>query len=91
VVSPGLDHHPQQVDANVDVRGNPLEHLGIDVKPSDSRAQTYVAEYGERCWEVDILPANVIETALADEIDGWLNTRLWRRRAAAIERARRLL
>jgi hypothetical protein len=83
VVSPGLDHHPQQVDANVDVRG----HL----KPSDSRAQTYVAEYGERCWEVDILPANVIETALADEIDGWLNTRLWRRRAAAIERARRLL
>jgi hypothetical protein len=80
-----------QVDSNVDVRGRPLEHLGIDVKPSDSRATAYIEQYGTKCWEVDILPASVIEAALNQEIGSWLDVALWRRRTAEIERARKLL
>ena len=53
---------------------------GIEVKPSDSRANSYIAEYGECCWETDILPAAVIEQAIDDHINGWLDAKLWRRR-----------
>jgi hypothetical protein len=30
-----------------------LDRLAIAVKPSDSRAEKYVAEYGDRCWKVE--------------------------------------
>jgi hypothetical protein len=40
------------------------------------------------CWEVDILPANVIEAELDEQVRGWIDSNLWRRRAADIERAR---
>ena len=63
----------------------------IEVKPSDSRANSYIAEYRERCWETDILPAAVIEQAIDDHINGWLDAKLWRRRDAEIERTRSLL
>jgi hypothetical protein len=69
----------------------PRLHEGIEVKPSDSRSQTYLAEHGDRCWEVDILPAAVIEQALDAHIRSWLNERLWRQRDREIERARERL
>src|SRR5262249_12259770 len=50
--------------AQVDALDNARLREGIEVKPSDSRSQTYLAEHGDRCWEVDILPAAVIEQAL---------------------------
>ena len=81
----------EQVDTNVDVRGRALEHLGIDVKPSDSRAEAYIEDYGEKCWEVDILSASVIEAELDQQVRGWLDADLWNRRTADIERARKLL
>jgi hypothetical protein len=64
---------------------------GIEVKPSDSRACSYITEYGERCWETDILPAATIEAALDAAIYSRLDEKAWNRRAAEIERARRLL
>ena len=64
---------------------------GIAVKPSDSRAKRYIEQYGERCWETDILPAAVIEQALDDHVRSWLDSKLWQRRAAEIKRARVLL
>jgi hypothetical protein len=64
---------------------------GIGVKPSDSRAKSYVAQYGSRCWEVDILPAATIEQAIDFEIEPWLNRELWDRRAEEIQGARSLL
>jgi hypothetical protein len=64
---------------------------GIEVKPSDSRAEKYVAAHGGRCWEVDILPAAVIERAIDDDIESWLDTTLWNRRSQEIEQARSLL
>jgi hypothetical protein len=69
----------------------PRPRRGIDVKPSDSRSESYVVQYGERCWEVDVLPASVIEEALEDHIRSWLDAKLLARRDAEIERHRALL
>ena len=49
--------HPSQLPA-------PL----VEVKPSESRSESYIEEYGERCWETDILPTSVIEQVLDDHI-----------------------
>jgi hypothetical protein len=68
-----------------------LGRLAIEVKPSDSRAKAFVREYGARCWEVDVLPAAVIERAIDDHLGSWLDVALWDRRHAEIERARKLL
>src|SRR5262245_44144640 len=62
--------------AQVDALANARLREGIEVKPSDSRSQTYLAEHGDRCWEVDILPATVIEQALDAHIRSWLDERL---------------
>jgi hypothetical protein len=68
-----------------------IERLSIEVKPSDSRAEKYIEQYGTRCWETDILPAAIIEQAIDREIDSWLDVDLWNRRDDEIERARELL
>ena len=68
-----------------------IERLAIAVKPSDSRTRAYVERYGNRCWEADILPPEIIEGALGAHIAGWFDGRLWRRHDAEIERARGLL
>jgi hypothetical protein len=77
----------EQVD---DLDSPPLRE-GIAIKPSDSRAKRYIKQYGERCWEIDILPATVIKQALDDDVRSWLDGKLWQRRDAEIERARALL
>jgi hypothetical protein len=64
---------------------------GIAVKPSDSRAKRYIEQYGERCWETDVLPAAVIEQALEVHIHTWLDQRLWQQRDREIERVRTLI
>ena len=75
------------------VRALPNARLrqGIEVKPSDSRAEKYIAQYGMRCWETDILPAATITSALDRHIYSWLDEKAWKQRAAEIERARALL
>jgi hypothetical protein len=64
---------------------------GIEVKPSDSRAAAYVAAYGDRCWEADILPAAVIADTLDADIRTWLDAERWQQREHEIDRARALL
>jgi hypothetical protein len=68
-----------------------LDRLAIAVKPSDSRAKNYIAEYGTRCWEVDVLPPDQIRAALDSHINCWLDTAAWDRRHQEIELARALL
>jgi hypothetical protein len=58
----------EQVRDNVDVHGRPLDRLAIAVKPSDSRSKRYIADYGRRCWEVDVLPATIIEQAIDEDV-----------------------
>ena len=53
---------PEQVEEH------DLDRLAIQVKPSDGRSVTYIEEYGRRCWEADILPADVIERAINVEV-----------------------
>ena len=60
-------------------------------KQSDSRSASYIAQYGDRCWEADILPGDVIEQAIDADIGSWLDTELWDWRTREIERARALL
>jgi hypothetical protein len=72
----------------VDALANPRLRQGIEVKPSDSRAKAYIAEYGARCWETDILPASVIKEAIDAHIGTWLDDKRWRRRDAEIQQAR---
>jgi hypothetical protein len=75
------------------VRGirNPRLRRGIEVKLSDSRSKRYIEQYGDRCWETDILPAATIQAALDGHISSWLSDTLWKRREGEIERARKLL
>ena len=75
----------------MDALDNARLREGIEVKPSDSRSQTYLAEHGDRSWEVYILPATVIEQELDAHIHSWLDERLWRQRDREIERARTLI
>jgi hypothetical protein len=75
----------------VNALDNPLLRQGIEVKPSDSRAERYVADYGERCWETDILPAATIEQTLEEHIRSWLDVKQWNQRHNEIERNRGLL
>ena len=46
-----------------------LDRLAIAVKPSDSRAAKYIADYGNRCWEVDVLPLDRIRAALDSHVN----------------------
>jgi hypothetical protein len=82
---------PDQVEDNTDVRGRPLTELSIEVKASDSRSESYVAQYGDRCWETDVLPPAIIREALDSHIRTWLDAKRWKRREAEIELARELL
>jgi hypothetical protein len=81
----------EQVRDNRDALGQSLERLSIEVKDSDSRSKSYIEQYGDRCWEVDILPGEVIEDRLDQDIRGWLDVGMWNRREVEIERARSLL
>ena len=68
-----------------------IERLSIAVKPSDSRAARYTAQYGNRCWERSVCPAATIGEAINVAIKSWLDVKLWKRRAAEIKRSRALL
>jgi hypothetical protein len=65
--------------------------LSIEVKPSDSRSKEYIEQYGDRCWETDILAPEIIERTLDAHIYSWLDVELWEQRDAEIERNRKLL
>jgi hypothetical protein len=75
----------------VDALDSPQLRAGIEVKPSDSRAASYIAVHGDRCWETDILPAATIEALVDAAIREQLDAELWNRRDEEIERARQRL
>lgn len=73
------------------VADHDLDRLSIEVKVSDSRSEAFIEQYGDRCWETDVLPAAVIEQAIDADIRSWLDHKPWKRRDTEIERARSLL
>ena len=58
---------------------------------SAPNAERYIAEYGDICWEADVLPATAIEAAIRDDIATWLDAKRWKQRDAEIKRTRKLL
>jgi hypothetical protein len=80
-----------QVRDNRAESGVTLESLAIGVKASDSRSRAYIAQSGDQCWEVDILPSDIIAAGLNTDIALRLDSDLWNRREREIERARGLL
>jgi hypothetical protein len=68
-----------------------LDRFAIEVKPSDARSAAFTAGYGDRCWEVDVLPTEVISSATDAEIEQRIDSKQWQRRAGEIKRARKLL
>ena len=87
----GVLHLTKRIGLTPQVQDPDLDRLAIEVKPSDSRAKTFVEQYGDRCWEADVLPAAVIEQAIDADIRSWLDVKRWKQRNAEIERARTLL
>jgi hypothetical protein len=77
-----------QVQNHVDERGQRLKRLSIEVKDSDTRSKSYIAQYGNRCWEADILPGQVIQDTLDADIRSWLDRDLWLERDREITLAR---
>jgi len=68
-----------------------IKRLSIEVKEGDSRSAKFIQQYGTRCWESDVLPAEIIRQEIDSIIGQRLNWKLWRRRNAEIERARKRL
>jgi len=61
------------------------------IKVGSENRLRYIADYGRRCWEVDVLPATIIEQAIDEDVRSRLDGKLWDRRNSEIERARKLL
>ena len=54
-------------------------------KESDNRYVTYVAEFGESCWELDALSPDVLIALIRSKIEEYRDEALW---VAALERER---
>lgn len=65
--------------------------LSIEVKVSDARSKSFIEQYGDRCWEADVLPEDAIRVALDNDIGTWLDFQQWSQRTRDIEQARKLL
>lgn len=46
-------------------------------KASDSRAASYIAQYGERCWELDALPPNELKSRVRQAIESYIDKEEW--------------
>jgi hypothetical protein len=68
-----------------------LDRFSIRVKRDDKRAGSYVATYGDHCWEADILPGDIIGQTIDRDIHSWLDVKAWKRRDKEIQQARELL
>lgn len=60
-------------------------------KITDSRAKSYIAEYGNTSWELDALEPQVIETLITNEINKYIDQDIWDEVADEQEEKRNLL
>ena len=56
------------------------------MKHSDSRTECYNEDHGTTCWEVDVLPAAIIEAAIDAAIEVRLDAAVSNQRDREIER-----
>jgi hypothetical protein len=62
--------------------------LGLSVKAGDCQGRKYIAEYGDRCVEVDALSANIVRERLEGEVLEHIDCEAWNRlqEVEAVER-----
>jgi len=53
--------------------------LGLAVKQGDKQGKKYIAEYGDRCVEVDALSANIVRERLESEVLEHIDREAWER------------
>ena len=59
---------------------NPTKRLeGDPSKFADPRAAFYVHRYGDRCWELDALPPDVLQALIKKAIEEHINKSAWKR------------
>jgi hypothetical protein len=57
-----------------------VQSLGLAPNPTkraDSRTPAYLAEFGDRCWELDALPPNELQTVVRQAIEKHIDRDLW--------------
>lgn len=60
-------------------------------KMTDSRAENYVAEYGDESWELDALEPRLLDTLITDAIEQYRDADAWDEATAELEEERRAL
>ena len=46
-------------------------------KSSDARSPCYVSKYGDKCWELDALPPDVLKERVKKAIEAYIDFRQW--------------
>jgi hypothetical protein len=57
-------------------------------KMTDSRAEGYVAAYGDESWELDALEPSLLNSVILDAVDPYLDMERWEASTAELERER---
>ncbi len=58
------------------VTGN-LPSFDVETKSGDKRYQWFRKNYGEKCWELDALPSNILRKRVDNEILGMIDVPAW--------------
>jgi len=60
-------------------------------KSADPRATTYVAQYGDQCWELDALPPDELEKIVDRAIRSYIEDTIWNANVRQIEKEKKEL
>lgn len=60
-------------------------------KITDSRAEAYIAEFGEDSWELDALEPKVIVDLIETSVGGLIDQKIWKRDVARMKKEKKLL
>jgi len=58
-------------------------------KRADPRSTTYVAQYGDQCWELDALPPDELEKIVDRAIRSYIEDRIWNANVRQIEKEKK--
>ena len=56
-----------------------LPHFEVATKRGDPRHDWFVEHHGRRCWELDAMDPNVLRDRVRNEIESFIDKRLWNR------------
>jgi len=60
-------------------------------KTLDPRANDYISEFGNECWELDALPPNVLQEIVKEAIENHVDSDLWNEQKRRLAKIKRLL